>query len=121
MSKKDYSHIEHNDISLWKYHTYINFKTSAQLLEWASNDKKNFILSDKVYDAMLYCLENDIEESIVITILVENGVSLDVAIRKPNFQKILNVYTKRLLDVENYEKLSSIKKEIEKYNLEISN
>ena len=103
MSKKDYSHIEHNDISLWKYHTYINFKTSAQLLEWATDDKKNFTLSDKVYDAMLYCLENDIEESIVMTILVENGVSLDVAIRKPNFQKILNVYTKRLLDVENYE------------------
>lgn len=119
MSKKDYSHIEHNDIPLWKYHEYIDFKTSGQMLEWVSNDKTNFTLSDKVYDAMLYCLKNGIEESIVATITVENGTAVDVVIRKPNFQKILSAYTKRLLDVENYEKLSSIKQDIEKYNLEI--
>jgi hypothetical protein len=62
MSKKDYSHIEHNDIPLWKYHEYIDFKTSGQMLEWVSNDKTNFTLSDKVYEAMLYCLKNEMEE-----------------------------------------------------------
>ena len=81
MSKKDYSHIEHNDIPLWKYHEYIDFKTSGQMLEWVSNDKTNFTLSDKVYEAMLYCLKNGIEESIVATITVENGTAVDVVIR----------------------------------------
>lgn len=119
MSKNDYSNIEHNDVPLWKHHEYIGFKTSAQMLEWVSNDKVNFKLSDKVYDAMLDCLQNKIEETIVATITVENGTSVDIVIRKPNFQKILSSYTERLLKVENYEKLSSIKNEMEKYNLEI--
>lgn len=120
MLKKDYSIIEHQDIPLWENHEYIEFKTSAQMLEWVSNDKVNFILSDKVYDAMLDCLHQKIDETIVATIVVENGTSVDVVIRKHNFQKILSSYTERLLNAENYEKLSVIKKEIEKYNLEIS-
>jgi hypothetical protein len=119
MSKSDYSNIEHNDIPLWKNHEYIDFKTSAQMLEWVSNDKVNFVLSDKVYTAMLDCLNRGVEETIVATIIVENGTSVDVVIRKPNFQKILSSYTQRLLNAENYEKLSVIKKEMQKFNLEI--
>ena len=118
MSKEDYSIID-DEIPLWINHENIEFKTTTEMMSWVMDDKVNFKLSDKVFDAMIDCLENDIDGIIVATIVVKEQSRIDVLIRKPNFQKILSAYTKRLLDVENYEKLSSIKNEIGKYNLEI--
>jgi hypothetical protein len=120
MSKKDYSTIERQDIPIWENHEFIDFKTSAEMLEWVSNDKVNFNLSDKVYSAMIHCLDNQTNEIIVATITVENGSVIDVIIRKQNFQKIFSSYTERLLITENYEKLAVIKKQVQKYNLEIT-
>ena len=72
-----------------------------------------------VYDAMIYCLSEKVNEIIVATIWVKNETNIDVVIRKPNFQKIFSSYTERLMKAEQYEKLAVIKKQIEKYDLEM--
>ena len=82
--------------------------------------KVNFKLSDKVYEAMIDCLERGINETIVATISVFEQTKIDVVIRKPNFQKILSSYVDRLLEAENYEKLALIKSQIQKFDLEIT-
>ena len=117
MSREDYSTT--NDIPLWVNHENIDFRSSTEMLEWVSNDKVNFILSDMVYDAMIYCLSEKVNEIIVATIWVKNETNIDVVIRKPNFQKIFSSYTERLMKAEQYEKLAVIKKQIEKYDLEM--
>lgn len=117
MSKKDYSNTD--DIPLWIKHENIEFETTHDMMSWVVDDKVNFSLSDKVYDAMVDCLENNVEETIVATIVVNKETRIDVLIRKPNFQKILSSYTEKLINVERYEKLAEIKQQIEKYGLEI--
>jgi len=119
MSKSDYSISNSSTIPLWVNHENIDFNTSAEMLSWVSDDKLNFILSDMVYDAMIYCLNEEMEEIIVATIWVKNETSVDVVIRKPNFQKILSAYTERLLTAEKYEKLAVIKQQIQKFDLEM--
>lgn len=118
MSKEDY--YTNNDIPLWINHENIEFKSSDEMMSWVIDDKVNFSLSDKVYDAMIDCLETDIDATIVATIVVNQETRIDVLIRKPNFQKIFSSYTEKLLQAERYEKLAEIKSQIQKYDLEIS-
>lgn len=119
MLKKD-SYTTNNDgIPFWNGYEVMTFESSAEMLRWVRDDRVNFTLSDKVYDAMVDCLKDEIEQVIVATITVKDGSQIDVLIRKPNFQKILSGYTKRLLDGEKYEKLAKIKNQIQKYGLEI--
>ena len=117
MSKEDY--YTNNDIPLWINHENIEFKSSDEMMSWVIDDKVNFSLSDKVYDAMIDCLETDIDATIVATIVVNQETRIDVLIRKPNFQKIFSSYTEKLLQAERYEKLAEIKSQIQKYDLEI--
>lgn len=119
MSKNDYSSTEH-DIPVWENHEDFQFKSNTEMLEWVRDDKVNFKLSDKVYEAMIDCLERGINETIVATISVFEQTKIDVVIRKPNFQKILSSYVDRLLEAENYEKLALIKSQIQKFDLEIT-
>lgn len=121
MLKEDSSITDTTGIPHWENHENLSFKSSAEMLEWVSNDKINFSLSNRVYEAMVHCLENDVEGVIVATINVLDESSIDVVIRKPNFQKILSSFVKRLLEAEMYERLAEIKKTVEKYNLEIPN
>lgn len=118
MLNEDYSTTD-DDIPLWIHHENIEFKTTHEMMSWVSDDKTNFSLSDKVYDAMLDCLKNNIDRIIVATIVVENQTLVDVSIRKQNFQKIFSSYVDKLMKAERYEKLAKIKKEIQKYNLEM--
>ena len=113
MLSEDYYTNSAEDIPIWIGHENIDFKTSAEVLEWVSNDKINFILSDMVYDAMIYCLSENVKEIIVATIWVKNETHIDIIIRKPNFQKILSDYIDRLIKAEKYERLAVIKKEIQ--------
>jgi hypothetical protein len=121
MSKSDYSNPNDqlSGIPLWHFHETLKFNSGESMLEWAADDKLNFSLSDKVYLAMVDCLENDIESMIVASILVKGQTQIDVVIRKDNFQKILSGYTKRLLEAERYEKLDEIKRYVQKFGLEI--
>lgn len=118
MLNEDYSTTD-DDIPLWIYHENIEFKTTHEMMSWVADDKTNFSLSDKVYDAMIDCLENNIERIIVATITVENQTLVDVSIRRQNFQKILSSYVEKLMKAERYEKLAEIKKQIKKYDLEM--
>lgn len=118
MSKEDYSTID-DEIPLWINHENIEFKTTQDMMVWIMDDKVNFTLSDKVFEAMVDCLENNIEGIIVATIIVTHQSRIDVLIRKPNFQKIFSSYTEKLLQSERYEKLAEIKKRIQKYGLEM--
>jgi hypothetical protein len=121
MSKSDYSNPNDqlSEIPLWHFHETLKFNSGESMLEWASDDKLNFSLSDKVYLAMVDCLENNIESMIVASILVKGQTQIDVLIRRDNFQKILSGYTKRLLESERYEKLDEIKKFVQKFSLEV--
>ena len=119
MSKKDSYTTNPDGIPLWDNYEVMSFKSSVAMLEWVQDDKKNFTLSDKVYNAMIDCLQKDVDGVIVATLSVIGGSQIDVLIRKPNFQKILSGYTKRLLDGEKYEKLGEIKQQIQKYDLEM--
>ena len=118
MSKEDYSIID-DEIPLWLKHENFEFETTHDMMSWVMDDKLNFTLSDKVYQAMIDCLENNIGGIIVATIVVKHQSRIDILIRKQNFQKILSSYTEKLLQAERYEKLSEIKKQIQKYDLEI--
>ena len=118
MSKEDYSIID-DEIPLWVKHENFEFETTHDMMSWVMDDKLNFTLSDKVYQAMIDCLENNIGGIIVATIVVKHQSRIDILIRKQNFQKILSSYTEKLLQAERYEKLSEIKKQIQKYDLEI--
>ena len=119
MSKKD-SYITSSDgIPLWERYEVMKFKTSVEMLEWVQDDRQNFTLSDKVYNAMIDCLKNKIEQIIVTKLVVKDGSEIDVLIRKPNFQKIFSSYTEKLLQAERYEKLAEIKSQIQKYDLEM--
>ena len=118
MSREDY-YINDKEIPLWINHENIEFKTTHEMMTWVQDDKVNFSLSDKVYDAMVDCLQNGIDGIIVATIMVVGQSQIDVLIRRPNFQKILSSYTKKLLDAERYEKLAEIKQQVQKYGLEI--
>jgi len=118
MSRKD-SYTRNDDLPRWLHYQQLNFNSAADMFQWIKDDKINFSLSDKVYDAMIHCLKNDMEKVLVATISVRNESAIDIIIRKPNFQKILSGYIERLINTENYEKLAEIKKQIEKYNLEI--
>ena len=120
MLKSDYSTTnESTEIPRWVNHENINFDSSEKMSEWVADDKVNFMLSDKVYDAMIYCLTENLEELILATINVKGETSIDVIIRKSNFQKILSSYVERLLKVERYEKLAQIKTQIQNFDLEI--
>ena len=120
MSKKDSSITKTDDIPIWIKHQNLDFRSNAEMLSWITDDKVNFTLSDKVYEAMVDCLENEINAIIVATIRVEGGSQIDVMIRKDNFQKIFGSYVERLLVAEKYERLAVIKKQVQKYNLEIT-
>ena len=120
MSKKDSSITRTDDIPIWIKHQNLDFRSNAEMLSWVTDDKVNFTLSDKVYEAMVDCLENKINAIIVATIRVQDGSQIDVLIRKDNFQKIFSSYVERLLAAEKYERLAVIKQQIEKYNLEIT-
>lgn len=117
MLKKDLSD-DNTEIPKWENHEEISFKTSVEMLKWIRDDKENFFLSDKVYDAMIHCLENNIDAIIVSTIRVTDLSDIEVLIRKENFQQILSSYTERLLKIEDYEKLHKIKLEVTKFNLD---
>jgi hypothetical protein len=119
MSRKDYSNTESANIPLWIKHENISFRSNAEMLEWVSNDKKNFTLSDKVYSAMVDCLVENIEAIIVATITVKHETHIDVMIRRDNFQKILSSYVERLLTNERYEQLALVKSQVSKYGLEM--
>jgi len=119
MSKEDYYTTNKESIPLWEKYEVMEFKSSAEMLTWVRDDQINFTLSDKVYDAMIDCLEQNVEEIIVTSIHVQNNSEIDIFIRKPNFQKILSGYTERLLKSEKYEKLAEIKQQIKKYGLEM--
>ena len=118
MSKEDYSMID-DEIPLWVNHENIEFKTTTDMMSWVMDDKVNFKLSDKVFDAMIDCLENGIDGILVATIVVKEQSRIDVLIRKQNFQKIFSSYTEKLLQTERYEKLAEIKQQVEKYGLEM--
>jgi hypothetical protein len=118
MLKKDYS--TSNDIPIWINHDRMEFKSNDELMQWVSDDKTSFNLSRKVYRAMIDCLNNNIDAVIVVTLSVLNESMIDVLIRKENFQKILSAYTKRLIEMEDYEKLAEIKNEVDKFGLEIT-
>jgi hypothetical protein len=120
MSKKDSSITKTDDIPVWIKHQNLDFRSNTEMLSWVTDDKVNFTLSDKVYEAMVDCLENEINAIIVATIRVEGGSQIDVMIRKDNFQKIFSSYVERLLTAEKYEKLAVIKQQVQKYNLEIT-
>lgn len=120
MSKKDSYINKSDDTPVWIKHQNLDFDSNAEMLSWVSDDKLNFNLSDMVYESMIHCLENDIESIILATIRVKDGTQIDVVIRKDNFQLIFDSYVKRLLDAEKYERLSQIKQEVQKYNLEIT-
>lgn len=117
MLKSDYSNSD--DIPLWGKHEYIEFNSAGEMMGWVSEDKRTFNLSQKVYEAMIDCLENEIPECIVATLEIKNQTTIDVLIRRENFQKILSAYTKRLIDEEDYERLMEIQEEIQKFGLEI--
>ncbi len=119
MLRKDSSITNETQIPLSENHENFFFKNSEELLDWVRDDKKNFTLSDKVYNAMIECFKNDIDSVLVANLLVENVSDIGVVIRKENFQKIFSAYVNRLLEIEDYEKLSKIKRETEKYGLEI--
>jgi hypothetical protein len=121
MSRKDYytSNEQLGETPLWHFHETLKFNSGESMLEWAADDKLSFSLSDKVYLAMIDCLENDIDSMIVASILVKGQTQIDVVIRKDNFQKILSGYTNRLLQAERYEKLDEIKKKVQTFGLEI--
>ena len=108
-----------DEIPLWVNHENIEFKTTTDMMSWVMDDKVNFKLSDKVFDAMIDCLENDVDGIIVASIVVKEQSRIDVLIRKPNFQKIFSSYTEKLLQAERYEKLAEIKQQIQKYGLEM--
>lgn len=118
MSKEDYSTID-DEIPLWINHENIEFKSTSEMMSWVMDDKVNFKLSDKVFDAMIDCLDNSIDGIIVATIVVKEQSRIDVLIRKQNFQKIFSSYTEKLLQAERYEKLAEIKQQVEKYGLEM--
>jgi hypothetical protein len=119
MSKKDSYISENTDIQRWSGYEEFEFSSSVEMLKWVRDDKLNFTLSDKVYDAMLECLKENIDSMIVGTLTVIGENQIDILIRKDNFQKIFSAYTKRLIDLEEYEKLSKIKSEIQTFNLEM--
>lgn len=105
----------------WKRYEEIHFKSSAELLTWISDDKRTFHLSNKVYEAVIDCLENDIDLMIVLTLVVDTDPKseIDVQIRKENFQKILGSYTKKLMENEEYEILAKVSPQMKKYGFEI--
>lgn len=117
MLKSDYSNSD--DIPLWGKHEYLEFNSAGEMMGWVSEDKKTFNLSHKVYEAMIDCLENEIPECIVATLEIKNQTTIDVLIRRENFQKILKAYVERLLREEDYERLMQIKEETERFGLEI--
>ena len=119
MSKKDSYTTNIDGIPLWEKYEAMNFNSSAEMLVWVQDDRLSFTLSDKVYDAMIDCLKNKIEQIIVTKLVVKDGSEIDVLIRKPNFQKIFSSYTEKLLEAERYEKLAEIKQQIQKYGLEM--
>jgi len=119
MSKKDSYIPEGKNAPVWSKYEDFEFKSSVEMLEWVQNDKLNFTLSDKVYEAMLECLRENIDSMIVATLTIIGENEIDVFIRKENFQKIFSAYTKRLLDLEEYEKLAKIKFETQRFNLEM--
>ena len=119
MSKKDYYASENKDIKRWSGYEEFTFFSSDDMLKWVQDDKLNFTLSDKVYRAMMECLKENIDSMIVGTLIVVGGNQIDILIRKDNFQKIFSAYTKRLLDLEEYENLAKIKNETQPFNLEM--
>lgn len=118
MSKND-SYLNDENLSLWDKYEQITFDSTTDLMNWVSDDKVNFTLSDKVYSAMIDCLRDDFYGVVVASLIVKDGSEISVIIRKPNFQKILSSYTQRLLQKEDYEKLSKIKNEVEQFGLEL--
>lgn len=120
MSKKDYSDEPIVSAPLSENYKIFTFSSSRELLEWAGKDNDSLELSHLVFNAIVECLENEIDSIIVATLQIDDGVptEIDVLVRRINFQKILSAYVTKLLNNENYEKLSEVKDTIEKWGLE---
>jgi 4-hydroxy-3-methylbut-2-en-1-yl diphosphate synthase IspG/GcpE len=106
----------------WKKHETFEFRSTSDLLNWVNDDKLNHHLSKKVFEAVMDCIDNDIDGMVVATISVM-GLESDgilIQIQRKNFTKIVNGYIKRLIQNEDYEILSEIKPLLEKYGFEIS-
>jgi len=119
MSRSDYSKTKP---IFWDNHEELEFQSPQELLKWVSDDKLNHHLSKKVFDAVIDCADRGINSMVVATISVmgmEND-GIFIHIQKKNFQKIINGYTKRLIENEDYEILAEIKPRLEKYGFEIS-
>lgn len=118
MSRND-SYI--SKLSVWENHEKIEFSSPAELLLWVNDDRENYHLSKKVFQAVIDCMESKIDGMMIMTLVVmgmEND-GIVIQIQRKNFNKIVNGYVKRLIENEDYEILSEIKPIIEKYGFEI--
>lgn len=109
------------NIPFWERHRFIDFADTPEMLEWVKKDKETLELSHALYDCAMYCYENDIPQLIAATLTVNQGIGVDVDViaKGDNLIEMLEVYTKRLLDLEEYERLSEVKSKVELLGLEL--
>jgi hypothetical protein len=113
------------------------------MIDWIREDEKTLALSHKIFQSVIYCLDNKIDGIVPITLVFTSDNSdpneipadikalalpdetiyavaqLDIEIVKANFQVIIEKYIDRLLEYEQYEKLSEILPQLSKHGYNV--
>jgi len=109
----------YEDIPVWKGHRYINFQTAKEMLSWVKEDKTTLELSHTIYDCTIYCYENDCPKMVAATLVADEGIDVEIIAERDNLNEMLKVYMKRLLGMEDYERLSEVKSKVERLGLSL--
>lgn len=107
----------------WDNYFVLTFSTAIELYNWL---KKDTGISDKIYEGTVYAYKNKIDILWVGTVLVRSSldedvepeVAIDILVESKFLQTMIRRYTGVLLRLEQYEKLNTIKQEIESLGLE---
>lgn len=117
-----------NNYPLWVNHEYIKFDSVSDLLTWLLGDRDTLVMSHKIFQSVIHCLENKLSGVIALTLMVEhrdvNGEidsvsGIDIEIIEENFNHIVTLYVSRLLEKEEYETLQTITPLLHKYGISV--
>lgn len=132
MSNEDLFQSQESNLPKWNKHEFIKFSSPKMMMDWIKEDSKTLVMSHKIFQSVIYCLDNNIDGIVPMTLVFESSnpspsdiptdvkalilpddtvfvsAYMDIEIIKANFQLIIERYVERLLEFEQYEKLSEI-------------
>jgi hypothetical protein len=109
ITKKNTGYNDDPDIPSWIGYRRIVFSSSKELLGWINDNRETLELSDMIFNATIACFKENTDQLLVATLVADNVADIDVITKTDSFNEMVTIYSTKLLEAEQYEKLAEIK------------